>query len=272
MKYIKLSDRTNIPQLGYGTYKLQGNDCVTCVSKAIRMGYRHIDTATRYGNHQEVGSAIRESGVPRNEIFLTTKLWRDDMGYEGTKKACKRSLDELQTEYVDLYLIHYPNKDVSILETIKALNELKKEGLIREYGVSNFTTHHIEDVLQIDDQEVVNNQVEIHPTLYQQALINSCRSNGIAVTAYSPLGQGVDLALSEVVEISRKHNINRSNVILSWLMSKGLIVIPKGTDEDQIQANLDSLDVNLDQEDYELLDKVNRQFRIINPPYAEFDY
>ena len=272
IKYINLSKDTKIPQLGYGTYKLSGQQCTDCVTKALQIGYRLIDTASRYENHREIGTAIKNSGIDRKEIFLTSKLWREELHYAEAKAACKRALEELQVSYLDLYLIHYPNKEIHLPETIKALNELKAEGLIREYGVSNFTIHHLEDLMEIPGQQVVNNQVEIHPSLFQEDLIQYCQFNNISVTAYSPLAQGEDLSLSEVIEISNKHKIHRSHVILSWLMSKNVVVIPKGTTDEQIRTNFASQDIQLDPEEFQMLDHVNRKFRIINPVYGEFDY
>lgn len=269
MKQFTFKNGNTIPSLGFGTWKLNGDDALNSTRKALEIGYRHIDTADKYGNHLEVGRAIKDSGIDRKDIFLTTKVWYSDLEVDNLRAAAERFLKELQTEYLDLLLIHWPNKNISLEESLEAMDQLKNEGIIRNIGVSNFTIHHLKDCLK-SGIEVVNNQVEIHPTFSQFELQKFAEENEILLTAYSPLGRGVDLEIPSLIEIAKKHKRTVPQVILNWLVSRGLIVIPKATKEEHIRENFKSLDFELETSDIEAIDKLNKDERLGNPDWAEF--
>lgn len=270
MKYLQLKN-TAIPIIGFGTWQLKGDECYNAVKYALKIGYRHIDTAHVYGNHKEIGQAITDSKIPREDIFITSKVWREDLGYDQVRYSAQKALEELQTNYIDMYLIHWPNKDFPLFKTIQALHELLDENILMNIGVSNFTKHHIEDALQISNR-ISTNQVEFHPSFNQIDLLNYSVSNGIYLTAYSPLGQGKDLALDLILELSEKYHKTPSQIIINWIANKGIITIPKSTVESYIKDNLHSLDFELTAEDANKIDSLNTNNRMLNPPFAEFDY
>ena len=271
MKSIQLNGRTSIPMLGFGTWKLTGEDCLKSVQLTLQAGYRHIDTADKYGNHTEVGKAILQSDISRNEIFLTTKIWRTDLAKDAVPLACERFLQELQTDYIDLLLIHWPNKDIPIGETLEAMNKLREAGKIRTIGVSNFTKHHLKDALAAG-VEITNNQVEIHPSFNQEEMRAFCQEKGISVTAYSPLGRGQDIALPAIQDIAQKHQTTPAQVILAWLLHRNIIAIPKSEKQDEIESNLKAPELVLTKEDVEVINSVPQGPRIVNPDFAEWDY
>ncbi len=269
MKTLKLEENIYIPQLGFGTWELLGDDCVNGVKKALEVDYRHIDTADAYGNHKEVGKAIRESGIDRKEIFLTTKVWTTALHEQPLKNSIQRFLEELDTSYIDLLLIHWPNKEIPLEETLKAMHDLKSEGLIRSIGVSNFTQKHIEKALKTGIN-IVNNQVEIHPTFAQFELVEYCQSKNITVTAYSPLGRGADLEIPEVQQIAKKYSASEAQIIIAWLLSRNLIVIPKATNPQRIEENYQSLEIKLSDKDIEKINSLDKKERLIVPAWNEF--
>lgn len=271
MKTIQLNEKASIPVLGFGTWQLAGEDCVKNVHLALQTGYRHIDTADRYGNHEEVGKAMLKSGIPRNEIFLTTKIWRTDLAKDMVSAACERFLQELQTDYIDLLLIHWPNKDIALGETLEAMDKLKEEGKVRALGVSNFTKHHIEDALATGI-EITNNQIEVHPSFKQENMKAFCEEKGISITAYSPLGRGQDIALPIIQDIAKKHTATPAQVILAWLLNRNIIAIPKSNKQEEIESNFKALELVLTQEDIELMNSVPQGLRMVNPDFAEWDY
>ena len=271
MKTFPLNSTTYIPALGLGTWKLKGDECVSTVLKALEIGYRHIDTADAYENHQEVAQGIKQSGIKREEIFITTKVWHDEINEPNLNKSAKRFLEELQTDYLDLLLIHWPNKDIPITESLEELNILKQEGVIKAIGVSNFTIHHLQDALKTGI-EVASNQVEFHPSLNQKELKNFCDQNKIVITAYSPLARGYDLELPVIKDLSQKYGKTPSQVILNWLVNKGLVAIPKSSNPQRLLENFQSLDWQIDPQDMELIDNINENHRAVTPVFAEFDY
>lgn len=266
----------DIPKLGLGTWQLVGNKCVDVVSNALKLGYRHIDTAEIYGNESEIGKAIKkaeEFRVVRREIFITSKVWRDNLHYEDVIKACNESLKRLRTTYLDLYLIHWPNKNIPIEETLNAFKELENQGKVKNFGVSNFTISHLNEALKKAKKIGIKlrvNQVEFHPYLYQKKLLEFCKKEGVIITAYSPLARGKALTDKVIKEIASKYNKTPPQVILRWLLNKGLIVIPKASSEKHLKENMD-IEWRLAKEDEELIDRLNKNERIINPPFSEFD-
>lgn len=271
MKKFTFKNGNTIPALGFGTWKLEGQDAVDSTIKALEIGYRHIDTADVYGNHTQVGQAIIDSGVERKEIFLTTKVWHSKLDAPQLRESVEKFLRELQTDYIDLLLIHWPNREISLEETLKTMDALKTEGIVKNIGVSNFTINHLKDCLKTGI-EIVNNQVELHPTFGQFELQKFCDENGIIVTAYSPLGRGADLELPELVSIASKYNKTVPQVIINWVVARGLIAIPKATSEEHIRENFEALDFALSSDDIEAINKLDKGERLIDNNWSEFDY
>jgi len=250
---------------------LRGQECVSAVVKALEIGYRHLDTADSYENHREVAQGIKQSGIKREELFITTKVRRDDLHTQNLLDAAHRFLEELHTDYVDLLLIHWPNKAIPVGESLEAMEQLRSEKIIRTIGVSNFTIRHIEEVLKTGI-EVASNQVEFHPSLNQKELKNFCDQNKIVITAYSPLARGYDLELPVIKDLSQKYGKTPSQVILNWLVNKGLVAIPKSSNPQRLLENFQSLDWQIDPQDMELIDNINENHRAVTPVFAEFDY
>jgi diketogulonate reductase-like aldo/keto reductase len=234
------------------------------VKTALATGYRHIDTAAAYNNEESVGRAIRESGVPREEIFVTTKVWNSRQGYETTLEAVEDSLEKLGFEYVDLYLIHWAVKG-KYKDTWRALEKLYADGRVRSIGVSNFEIHHLEDLLE--DAKVVPavNQVECHPLLTQYELQEYCESKGIRITAWSPLMRGnIDVPLLK--ELAAKYGKSPAQIILRWDLQRGLITIPKSVTPERIRENADIFDFELSEEDMRAINGLNENRRFGSHP------
>lgn len=256
---IRTAGQANIPVLGLGTWQSTGQDCIDVVSQGLKMGYEHIDTAQAYGNEFEVGQGIKQSGVARDKFFLTTKIFPDDMKFEPEKlmAAAKRSLENLDTNYVDLLLLHWPDDRVPLSETIPALCELQKQGLTRHIGVSNFNIANIIEAKKYADVPIVVNQVEFHPFIKQKTLQTFLNNHHILLEAYSPLARG-DVFDNEVIkEIADKHNITPAQVSLAWILSdKHRVAIPKTSNPDHLQGNLDAMKVHLSAEELEKIGKL----------------
>ncbi|MFT4309434.1 MAG: aldo/keto reductase [Candidatus Woesearchaeota archaeon] len=268
MEYYDIGN-SKMPSVGLGTWQLTGKECTKAVENAIRIGYKHIDTADAYSNHNEVGLALRNT--PREELFITTKVWRTDIARQDLISSGKRALQELGIEYIDLYLVHWPNKDIPMEETFEGLLFLKKEGLIKEFGVSNFTINHLDKALKITD-EVRVNQVEFHPLFYQKDLLDYCNKNNIRLTAYSPIGRGEALKHPVIRKIAEETGHTPAQVCLSWILSKGICVIPKsGSDERQLE-NIESAGIVLEEKHIKQIDDIRKTHyqRMINPGFGEF--
>lgn len=261
----------SIPILGFGTWQLEGKICQKAMESALEIGYRHIDTAKAYGNHKIIGRVLKNSGIKRKDIFLTSKVWITDMQRQNLLEAFRAVLDDLQTDYLDLYLIHWPIRQVAFAETLGALDELKKQGKIKAFGVSNFNIHHLKDSLKTGF-EISNNQVEFHPSLYQKELKEFCDKHKIIVTAYSPMGRGQDLQLPVIKKLSEKYHRTPSQIILNWLIAKNIVVIPKASTAKHIKENFEARQFTLALEDQKLLDTLNTNNRLVKPEFADFDY
>ncbi|MGM8887946.1 aldo/keto reductase, partial [Psychrobacter sp. 1U2] len=251
---IRTAGKANIPVLGLGTWQSTGQDCIDVVSQALKMGYEHIDTAQAYDNEVEVGKGIKQSGVARDKFFLTTKIFPDDMKFEPEKliAAAKRSLENLDTDYVDLLLLHWPDSRVPLSETIPALCELQKQGLTRNIGVSNFNIANIIEAKKHADVPIVVNQVEFHPFIKQNTLQSFLNNHHILLEAYSPLARG-DVFNNDVIkEIADKHNVTPAQISLAWILSdKDRVAIPKTSNPDHLQGNLDAIEVQLSADELE---------------------
>lgn len=262
---ILLNDGTTIPQLGLGVWQAKdGAEVKQAVSSAINAGYRLIDTAAVYGNEQGVGEAIRESHVPREELFITTKLWNGDQGYDATYKAFETSLSKLGLDYIDLYLIHWPVPEFDkYVETWKAFEELKASGRVRSIGVCNFTIDHLERLLNESDVVPAVNQIELHPRLQQRELREFCEKNTIRVESWSPIGgSGGDLLDDPTITIiADKHKKSAAQIVIRWHVQLGLIVIPKSVHEERIIQNADVFDFELDNDDMAKISALNTDTR-----------
>ncbi len=271
MKSIKLPSNYEMPVLGLGTWQLQGKLCTEAVKTAIRLGYTHIDTADAYNNHAEVGKAIKESKVDRSKIFLTTKVWSTELHYKEVISNTNRFLTELQTDYIDLLLIHWPNREIPMEEPFKAFKELVENKKVRSIGVSNFTISHIKEAKSISKVSIATNQVEYHPYLNQEELLKYCIENNIVITAYSPLARGRILKDSLLNEIAKKHKKTVSQVALKWLIQKGMIVIPKASSESHLKENFDIFSFELTKEEINSINSINKKERVVNPGFSEFE-
>jgi diketogulonate reductase-like aldo/keto reductase len=267
---IQLNDKTAIPRIGLGTWQLTGDEGQASIEKALDIGYRHIDTAYHYHNHQAVGKAVSGSDVDREDIFITTKIWRDHLTEPKLKEQFRESLDQLEMEYVDLLLIHWPNEAVPIKETLKAMQELRQAERVMAIGVSNFTTNLLREAMETGIKPVVN-QVEYHPTLVQTELKNFCDSKDITLTAYSPLGHnGRDLELEPVVEIANKKGVSPATVIIRWLIQQGIVAIPKAASRKHQKQNLHAYQIELTDDQMARISDCDENHRIISPDYGPF--
>ena len=270
---IRTAGQANIPVLGLGTWQSTGQDCIDVVSQGLQMGYEHIDTAQAYDNEVEVGKGIKQSGVARDKFFLTTKIFPDDMKFEPEKliAAAKRSLENLDTDYVDLLLLHWPDDRVPLSETMPALCELQKQGLTRNIGVSNFNIANIIEAKKYADVPISVNQVEFHPFIKQNTLQTFLNNHHILLEAYSPLARG-DVFDNEVIkEIADKHGITPAQVSLAWILSdKQRIAIPKTSNPEHLQGNLDAVKVTLNADELEKIGSLARSDgrKIKHPDYS----
>lgn len=265
-----LSNGVKMPWLGLGVWKVQeGNEVGNAVKAAIKAGYRSIDTAAIYGNEAGVGQAIREAGVSREELFITTKVWNSNQGYESTLQAFEDSRKKLGLEYLDLYLIHWPVKG-KYIDTWKALEKLYKDGLVRAIGVSNFQVHHLEDLLANGDMAPMVNQVEYHPLLTQKELHVFCKTHRIQLEAWSPLMQG-NLDLPVLKELSEKYQKSPAQIVLRWDLQNEAVTIPKSITESRIIENSNVFDFELSAEDMEKIDSLNQNKRFGSDP-DNFDF
>lgn len=266
-----LHNGVQMPYLGLGVYLSEdGAEVVNAVKWALDMGYRHIDTASIYQNEKGVGIGIKQSSVPREDVFLVSKVWNSDQGYESTLQAFEDSLNRLGTEYLDLYLIHWPVKG-KFTETWKALEFLYNTKRVRAIGVSNFMQHHLEALLPKADVIPMVNQMEFHPYLVQQDLLDYCNSKKIQYEAWSPMMQGKIFDIELFKDLADKYNKTIAQIVLRWDLQKGVITIPKSSKKERIRANADIFDFELSQEDIRFLDGLN-QGRRFGPDPDSFDF
>lgn len=249
MPRLPLGPNEQIPQLGFGVFQVPAKETELAVAEALSVGYRHIDTAAAYRNEGPVGQAIHASGLSRDEIFLTTKCWNDDHGFEQAKRACRASLERLELSHLDLYLIHWPVPAHDLyVETWKAFVELQAEGLVRSIGVSNFEPEHLERVIAETGVTPAINQVELHPHFQQVGLRREHERLGILTEAWSPLGQGLELADATIVEIASEHGRTPAQTIIRWHLQLGNVVIPKSVTPSRIRGNFEVFDFALSDE------------------------
>lgn len=263
---ITLSNGVEMPQFGLGVWQVPDGDVViNSVKWAIEAGYRHIDTAALYGNEEGVGKAIKASGIDRKELFITTKVANTDQGYESTKAAFAESLKKLDTDYVDLYLIHWPVAD-KFVDTWRAIEEIYEAGQIRAIGISNFHKHHFEKLMETAKITPMVNQVELHPLLAQNDLREFYAEHNIRMEAYSPLGSGALLQNEDLQKIADKYNKSVAQVILRWDLQHGIITIPKSVHQNRIEENANVFDFELAPEDMNAIDALNKDQRVGTNP------
>ncbi|WP_211287809.1 aldo/keto reductase [Petrotoga mexicana] len=253
----ELANKVKIPWLGYGTYKAHGDELIEGVKYALSIGYRLIDTAEMYENEEEIGKAIRQSKIPRDEIFITSKVWNTNQGFESTLNSFENSLKRLGTDYLDLYLIHWPVSG-KYIETWKALEKLYKEGRVRAIGVSNFLIHHLQDIINNCEITPMVNQVEFHPYLLQRDLLDYCQRNKIQLEAWSPLMRGRVLNISQIVDIANKYKKTPAQIVLRWDLQHGVVTIPKSVHKERIKENADIFDFELTEEEMKIIDNLDQ--------------
>jgi len=260
---VELRDDGRIPQLGFGVFQVPPESTVEPVFTALEAGYRHVDTAAVYGNEAEVGQALRASGLDRGEAFITTKCFNDDQGYEEARHACKASLERLETDYLDLYLIHWPvPAHDRYVDTWRALIELQREGLVRSIGVSNFQEAHLQRLIEETSVTPSVNQVELHPRFQQRGLRRVHEQLGIVTEAWSPLGHGLELEDPVVKGIGERHRRTAAQVIIRWHLQTGNVVIPKSVTPERIQENIDVFGFQLEPSDMAAIDELDAGERI----------
>lgn len=268
---IILNNGVEMPQLGFGVWQVPDDEAERAVATALEAGYRSIDTAAIYGNEQGTGKAVAASGVPREELFVTTKLWNADHGHDATLRAFDTSLSKLGLDYVDLYLIHWPMPTKgNAVDTYKAFEKLHADGRVRAIGVSNFLPEHLERLIGETSVVPAVNQIELHPHLQQHAAREYHAEQGIATEAWSPLGSGKGLLeVPALVAIARKHGRTPAQVVLRWHVQLGNVVIPKSVTPSRIRENIEVFDFSLDEEDLAAISALNEDRRT-GPDPAEF--
>lgn len=268
---VTLANGVKMPYLGLGVFLAKdGNEVTQAIFDALEAGYRHIDTAAIYKNEEGVGNAINGGAVKREDIFVTSKVWNTDQGYESTKQALEESLKKLQTDYLDLYLVHWPVEG-KYKGTWKAMEEIYREGKAKAIGVSNFMQHHLEDLLQDAEIKPMVNQMEFHPYLVQQSLLDFCGGHGIQYEAWSPLMKGKIFEIDELTALAEKYQKTVVQIVLRWNLQKGVVTIPKSVKKERIVSNADIFDFELNAGDMATIDALDRGERV-GPDPDNFDF
>jgi 2,5-diketo-D-gluconate reductase B len=258
-----------MPMLGLGTWQNDDPDaCANAVATALEAGYRHIDTAQAYGNEESVGRGIERADVPREDVFLATKVWIDQLSYDDVLASTEESLRKLGVDAVDLLYVHWPAGEYDPEDTFRAFDELVDAGKVDRVGISNFLPEQVDEAIDRTDAPIFANQVELHPLLPQEELRAHCADRGVEVVAYSPLARGEVFEVPELTEIAETHGVSEAQVSLAWLREKGVTAIPKATSEAHISDNLASLDLDLDSEDVAAIDAIDRTERQVDPGFA----
>ncbi len=269
-KEIRLANDVLIPTVGFGTFQIpSGIETYNAVSKALDTGYRHIDTAEFYGNEESVGKAVADSKIDRSSVFITTKVWNNHHGYHETIQAYSESLKKLQTDYVDLYLIHWPKEQN--VETWKVMEDLYNSGKIRSIGVSNFKKHHLEEILSQCTIPPMVNQIELHPFLAQKELCSYCKRQNIVVEAWSPMMRGGVKDIPLLAEIADKYQKDSGQIALRWHLQRGIVVLPRSVKPQRILSNLEIFDFELTDSEMSVISKLDKHGRIgPDPDFINF--
>ena len=263
---------SGMPMLGLGTW--QNKDpaqCTESVRTALETGYRHVDTAQAYGNEEAVGQGIAEADVDREDVFLATKIWIDNLAHDDVLETGRASLDRLGVDYLDLLYVHWPAGEYDPQETLSALQELHDDGFVERIGVSNFAPRHLDEAQSELDMPLFANQVECHPLLPQEELRGYTDEHGIELVGYSPLARGAVFDVPEIQDVAEKHDVSEAQVSLAWLREKDVTAIPKATSAEHIRDNWTSLGVELDGEDVEKIDGVSRRERQVDPSFGPWN-
>jgi diketogulonate reductase-like aldo/keto reductase len=268
---VALHGNVNIPLLGFGTYKIKsGEDIEQAVGAALDLGYRHIDTAMLYRNEDGVGRAVAASGIDRSEIFVTTKVWNSDQGYEPTLAAIDASLERLGMDYVDLYLVHWPKPDHTV-ETWRAMEEIQASGKTRAIGVSNFLTHHLDVLLESANVVPSINEIQFHPHLPSPDLVEYCDERGIVIEAWGPLKRGLIMDDAELSAIAGARSVTVPQVVLRWMLQRGVVAIPKSVTRSRIAENADLYGFELSADEMATINAMDRDDRVgSHPDHIDF--
>lgn len=267
MEYVELQDE-KIPAIGLGTWQLTENTA-EAVENAIKLGYTHIDTAQAYGNEEGVGSGIQNADIDRDEIWLTTKVWRDNLNKENLKESVEESLNKLETDYVDLLLIHWPFSEMDLEAVLKEMDELVEEGKARNIGISNFTAEQTRKAQELSEHDLLTNQVEYHPFLDQDEVLGECRNQNMMLTAYSPLARGDVIGNETLQEIGEKYGKSEVQVALRWLIQQnGVCAIPKATSLEHQKSNLDIFDFKLSEREMREIFDLTSNDRKVDPDFG----
>lgn len=267
MEYVELQEE-KIPAIGLGTWQLTEN-CEESVENAVNMGYKHVDTAQAYGNEAEVGEGIQNAEVDRDDIWLTTKVWRDNLNKENLKQSVEESLEKLKTDYVDLLLIHWPFPEMDLEKVLAEMDELVEEGKARNIGISNFPAEQIRKAQKLSEHDLLTNQVEYHPFLNQDEVLEECRNQDMMLTAYSPLARGDVIGNETLQEIAKKYGKSEAQVTLRWLIQQeNVCAIPKATSEEHQEANLDIFDFELTDSEMDEISGLAKEDRKVDPNFG----
>jgi 2,5-diketo-D-gluconate reductase B len=259
----------SMPKLGLGTWRMKGAECAEAVQRALGLGYRHIDTAEMYGNEEAVGEALANAGVPRDQVHVTSKVWYENLSADAMQRSIDASLAKLRTDYLDLYLIHWPSPDMDLPNAVHNLMRVKEQGKARAIGVSNFPVALLRRAVEEVQAPIACNQFEYHVLLGQSSLVGYCQSHDVAASAYAPLAQGRLAEHEELQAIARKHGVTPAQVALKWLLDQpGVAAIPKAMRAESQQANLDALKIELDDTDRAAISMLPKTQRFVNPGWA----
>ncbi|MDR1554487.1 MAG: aldo/keto reductase [Campylobacteraceae bacterium] len=266
---ITLNNGVKMPVLGFGVWQIRdGSDITNAIKEAVKSGYSLIDTAAIYGNEKGMGEALKE--IKRDEVFVTTKVWNDDQGYDTTLRACEDSLKRLGLDYVDLYLVHWPVAG-KLNDTWRAMEKIYEDKLAKAVGVSNFYEYHLREIFKTAKIKPLVNQIEIHPILSQKETREFCKKEGIAVEAYSPLGRAKILNIPQIISIAKRHGKTSAQVILRWHLQNDIIPIPKSIHADRIKENASIFDFELTKEDMATINALNKNEKAIKKVFFNFD-
>ena len=262
---VVTAGNARIPAIGLGTWDLRRGTCTRMVEQALRLGYRHIDTAEMYGNEREVGEGLRASGISRNDVFITTKVWPDNLAPADLENSTKESLARLRLSHVDLLLIHWPSQRIPLPDTIGALCRMKQAGFARHIGISNFTVPLIEQAVRLATEPLVTNQIEWHPYIDQSKVVAACRRHGLSVTAYSPIARGRAGNDSHLQRIGMHHRKTAGQVCLRFLIQEGAVVIPRTSKPERLKENMTIFDFELDPAEMDEIRKLaGRSARVVD--------